>query len=217
MSPRHPGHDEQGRPIVAELGRAETPEETFARKAATSRAHREGKTWFALVGALLGTLGVVLFLVLVVARPDQGVFREPVDYATSTHNAQSGFDDKLVIPELGDEWTSNFARSAKKTAAGVTAWEIGFVSPNREFVQLTQAFDTDATWIANTVRDAQAGPIVELGGIPWTTYDRRDVEDAGNVAFALVAELDDRTIVVSGTARDADLETVAAATAEELP
>ncbi len=216
MSPRYPARDEQGRPIVAELGRAETPEETFARKAATSRAHREGKTWFALVGALLGTLGVVMFLVLVVVRPDQAVFREPVDYAAATQNAQAEYDNRLVVPDLGDEWTSNFARSAKTTAAGVTAWEIGFVSPNTEFVQLTQAFDTDATWIANTVRDAEAGPVVDIGGIAWTTYDRRDVDDAGNVAYALVAELDDRTIVVSGTARDADLETVAAATAEEL-
>ena len=36
---KSPTHDEQGRPIVAELGRAETPEETAARKAAATARH----------------------------------------------------------------------------------------------------------------------------------------------------------------------------------
>ena len=38
-----PTHDEQGRPIVAELGRAETPDEIADRKAAASAAHRKDR------------------------------------------------------------------------------------------------------------------------------------------------------------------------------
>lgn len=215
MSPRHPGYDEQGRPVVAELGRAETPQETLARKSETSRIHREGKTWLSLIGAILGTLGVVLFLVLVVARPDQTSLRQPVDFAAATANAQSSFDDLLVTPELDDEWTSSFARTAARSGE-VSAWEIGFVSPTREFVQLTQAFDADARWVEDAVRKAPAGATIDIGGILWTAYDRRDAKDPGNVAYALVAELPDRTIVISGTAREADFVTIATATAEEL-
>lgn len=216
MSPRHPGYDEQGRPIVAELGRAETPAEMMARKAESRRAHTTGKTWLSLIGALLGSLGVVMFLVLVVARPDQSMMREPVDYAAATQNAQSIYGDRLVVPELDDEWESNFARRATPTPNGTTAWEIGFVTPGREFVQLTQAFDTDPGWISDAVRKAPEGARIDIGGIAWTIYDRRDVDDPGNVEYALVAELDDRTIVISGTAQDADFMTLATATAKEL-
>lgn len=216
MSARHAARDDQGRPIVAELGRAETPAETAARKAETSRIHREGKTWLALVGALVGTLAVVLFLVLVVARPDQSALLKPVDYEAATEQAQPRFDNRLVLPDLGEGWTANYARVASGTVEGIDVWEIGFLSPETERVQLAQAFGADATWIANAVRGAQAGPIVEIGGLRWTVYDRRDVKDAGIVAYALVAELEDRTVVLTGTARDEAFETVAAATAEEL-
>ena len=211
MSPRYAARDEHGRPIVAELGRAETPQETADRRAATSRAHREGKTMLGLIGALVGSLAVVAFLVLVVVRPDQAALREPVDYVTATAHAQSSYDNLLVAPELDEGWSASFARVA--TASDVAAWEIGFVTPERTFLQLTQAFDTNPTWLAAAVRDAKAGPMIELGGLTWTSYDRREVKEPGNVAYALVTELDGRTIVISGTASDDNFATLATATA----
>ena len=58
------------RPIVAELGRPETPEETANRKAERSRLHRSNQTALNLVAALIVCLVVVLLIVLVVVRPD---------------------------------------------------------------------------------------------------------------------------------------------------
>ena len=55
--------------VVAELGRPETPDETAARKAASSRAHRENQTAFNLVIAIVVSVGIVVLLVLVVVRP----------------------------------------------------------------------------------------------------------------------------------------------------
>ena len=54
--------DANGRPIVAELGRPETAEETWARKDAARTARRQHQTAFNLVIALIASLGIVLFL-----------------------------------------------------------------------------------------------------------------------------------------------------------
>ena len=56
--------------IVAELGRPETPEETAARKAENSRKRRANQTAFNLIVATIASLGIVLFLVVVVVRPN---------------------------------------------------------------------------------------------------------------------------------------------------
>ena len=48
--------DADGRPIVAELGRPETPEETWARKDAARTARRQHQTAFNLVIALIAAL-----------------------------------------------------------------------------------------------------------------------------------------------------------------
>ena len=66
------------------------------------------------------------------------------------------------------------------------------------------------------MRGAQAGPVVTIGGTPWTSYDRRDVTDPGNVAYALVTETDSATIVLAGTADDAEFTMLAEAVATEL-
>ncbi|WFR68334.1 hypothetical protein P9139_08975 [Curtobacterium flaccumfaciens] len=72
--------DADGRPIVAELGRPETPEETWARKDAARTARRQHQTAFNLVIALIASLGIVLFLVAVVVRPNTSVVDRAVDY-----------------------------------------------------------------------------------------------------------------------------------------
>lgn len=214
MSPRHPGHDEAGRPIVAELGRAETPQETADRKAAASLRHRSNQTAINLGIAVFASLLVVAFLVMVVVRPDQTTMREPVDYAGATEGAQSSFDGRLLVPELEDGWTANYARMSDE--GGVEAWQIGFLSPDDGFIQLTQAFDTNPSWLDDQVRGADAGPTVEIGGVTWTSYDRRAADDPGLVAAALSTGDDAATIVLTGTASDADFEELAAAVAQEI-
>src|SRR5207342_1416059 len=62
--------DDNGRPIVAELGRAETPAETAERKAKASAKRRSNQTAINLVIALVASLGLVLLVVLVVVRPE---------------------------------------------------------------------------------------------------------------------------------------------------
>lgn len=177
-------------------------------------ARRANQTAFNLVIALLASLGIVILLVAVVVRPE--VERPAVDYRAAAESAQGSFGVELAVPDLSDGWSANRAEATLSAADGVDRWDIGFLTPGDEYIELTQGVDTNTSWLADQVRGAQAGPAVTLGGLSWTVYDRRDVEDAGNVEYSLVAELEGSTVVLSGTAADAEFAELAESVAKGL-
>lgn len=215
MSPREPGVDEHGRPIVAELGRAETPQETAERKAAASAKRRGNQTALNLFIAVLASLAIVAFLVMVVVRPDQGSLRAPVDYPGSASDAQGVTEVPIVAPPLPEDWHANHAELTTGSD-GVTVWQAGFTTPEGAYLAIIQGIDANASWVADQVRDAKAGATVTIDGVTWTSYDRRSASDPGNVAYALVTTTDESTIVLAGTAEDAEFAFLAAAIAKEL-
>lgn len=212
---RTPGTDDAGRPIVAELGRPETPDETAARKAESSARRRSNQTTLNLVLALLASLGVVALIFLVVVRP-QSVEREPVDWAANARDAQSEFDVPLVAPSLPEGWTANRAEAGGDGADGVQTWRIGFLTPSGQYIGLVQGVDANDTWVSQQTVQAEATDRILIGGTGWTAYDRRDVDDPGNVAYALVATFDRSTVVLGGTATDDEFATLAEAVTAEL-
>ncbi|MBN9606384.1 MAG: DUF4245 domain-containing protein [Actinomycetales bacterium] len=202
MSPRYPGTDDAGRPVVAELGRAETPGEIADRKAAARSERRRNQTAFNLGVALVASLAIVAFLVVVVVRPN-AVDREPVDYAAVAADAQGAVDVPLVVPaSLPEGWVANRAQLRTGAADGVVTWSMGIVTADEGYLAIDQGVDANASWVAERVDGAAAGPVIRVGGLDWTSYDRRDAADPGNVAFALARELDGSTLVLSGTASD---------------
>ena len=64
--------------------------------------------------------------------------------------------------------------------------------------------------------NAEATDRVTIGDRVWTVYDRRDVQDPGNLAYALTTVDGDSTIVLGGTASDAEFEVLADAVGAEL-
>lgn len=207
--------DRDGRPVVAELGRPETPEETWARKDAARRTRREHQTAFNLVLALIASLGIVLFLVAVVVRPDQTVDRS-VDY----QQVAAGADvpgATLAAPDLPDGFASNRADFQDKTSDGVRVWTVGLVTPDRQYIGLQQGLDANASWVANQLDQKPSTGGRTIDGTKWTVYDRRDEgKDAGNHAYSLVHTFGDSTIVLSGTADDSSFTTVAKAVTEQF-
>jgi len=201
------------RPVVAELGRPETPEETAARKAETSRLHRANQTTLNLVAALVVCLGVVLLIVLVVVRPDPAP-REPIDYAAIAEQAQPSVDEPLVSPSLPDDWSANSA--TMQTKAGVTSWYIGLITPSTQFIGVRQGIDADPTWLANQLDFARGSGAIDIDGVTWQLYDNRDRDDAGNLAYVMTAEHGASTVVLFGTAPDSEFETLAASVSAEL-
>jgi hypothetical protein len=204
-----------GRPIVAELGRPETPEETWLRKDTARRARKEHQTAFNLVLALIASLGIVLFLVAVVARPDSTVDRN-VDYRQVAAQADVP-GVTLAAPALPKGFSSNRADYTDKTADGVDVWTVGFLTPDEQYIGLQQGIRANPTWVANQLDQHRATGTRSIGGTRWTVYDRRDEgQDAGNKVYALVGAFGADTIVLTGTADDASFRTVASAVAAQL-
>lgn len=214
---RHVGRDEEGRPIVAELGRAETPLETAERKA-TARAERRGnQNALNLVIALVASFAIVAFLILVVVRPDaEPIHGDGVDYAAAAEAASADVGALLVAPELPEGWYANRAELVSTAADGVVRWELGVITAGARYLAVTQGLEANPSWVADRVRGAAPSGSIELGGVEWTAYDRRAADDPGNLEFALVAEFSESTLVLGGTADDAEFATLAEAVAEEL-
>lgn len=206
---------ETGRPIVAELGRPETAEETWARKDTARRARREHQTAFNLVLALIASLGIVLFLVAVVVRPDQAVDRS-VDYRQVAQQADvSGAE--LLVPDLPSSYTSNNAEYQSGSARGVAVWTIGLLTPDKQYIGMHQGIDANDTWVADQLDQKQATGSRTIAGTRWTVYDRRDEgKGAGNNLYALVTTSGKDTVVLAGTADQKSFTTVATAVGEEL-
>jgi hypothetical protein len=203
-------------PVVAELGRPETPEETAARKAQDSRNHRTRQTVNNLVFSLLATLAIVVVIVLLVPRP-QPVATPNVNYSSIAAEAQGSEPDPLIAPKLPSSWTSNSAVLHTKTADGVDDWYIGLISPDQQYVGVTQGFNANSSWLAERVNRGLASGTDTIDGVQWTIYDNRNAStDQGNVKYALTATAGHSTYVVFGTAAPAEVRTVATAVTAEI-
>lgn len=199
--------------IVAELGRPETPEETAARRAEYSRKRRSNHTVLSLVIAMVASLGVVLLLVLVVVRPSPAP-DVTLDYRETAAQAQTDSDVPLIAPPLPPGWYANDARL--ETTAQVPTWYIGLITPTTQFIALNQGIDANPSWQAAVLDGATPTASTTIDGIAWAIYDRRDVEDPGNYAYSMSAELEGSTVVLHGTAVTEEFELLAAAIAAEL-
>lgn len=214
MSPRFPATDEQGRPVVAELGRPETPDEIADRRAESSRRHRANQTLVNLVLAIGASLVVVVVLVLVVVRPGPSPDANRVDYRQTASQAQAAVQTPLASPALPSGWWANRAE-LNQPADQVTTWEIGLITPASHYVGLTQGIKADQTWVADAVHKLQPTGSRRYGGLDWRVYDHRTA--GGDVDYALVAASGDSTVVLTGsTATDSEFATVATAVGKDL-
>ena len=198
--------------VVAELGRPETPDETAARKAETSRKHRANQTLLNLVVALIGSLAIVLFIVTVVVRPAPAP-TEGIDYATVAGQAQGETDEPLLSPVLPPGWSANDARY--EVTQQVPTWYIGFLTPGEQYIGLDQGIGANPTWQAALLDGANATDTVTIDGIEWTVYDQRDAKDPGNYAYSLATEHGNSTVLLHGTAPDDEFMLLATAIAAQ--
>jgi hypothetical protein len=203
--------------VVAELGRPETAAETAARKAQSSRLHRQRQTVNNLIYSLIATLGVVLVLVLLVPRNAPADSQQSVDWQKIAAQGHGDEPDALLSPDLPKGWTANAAQLRTKSAGGIDDWHIGFISPAKQYVGLDQGFDAGDAWVATTLENIRATGATTIGGVKWVVYDNRNGESAtDDITYALVATHAHSTVVLSGTAKPAEFRAVAEATAGQL-
>ncbi|MFT4220852.1 MAG: DUF4245 family protein [Microbacterium sp.] len=198
--------------VVAELGRPETPEETTARKAESSRAYRSSQTARNLVAALLATLAIVLVVVLGVPRGGAPA-REEIDVADRAQQAQSAYGVAAVVPTVPGDWLAN----AAAVDARSDVWTIVYALPGEsQFIRVSQAFHADDDWALQVLRGASPHDTVTIGGVEWDRYDIADPATTGNVTGALGTRAGADHVLVYGDASDADLELVANSIAEQV-
>ena len=202
--------------VVAELGRPETAEERATRLATNSRNYRSRKTINNLVYSLLATVGAVIVLVLIVPRSDTPLDRA-VDYSSVAEQVQRGVDEPLVAPELPAGWSANAAEWRSGGSDGVSSWYIGLITPQNEFIGLTQAVDANPTWIAEQLEKVAADDTITIDGVQWDVYrNPAPAEDRGNFESALVTEAGDSTYLLIGTAADDELAVLAGALSAQI-
>ncbi|MBF4634590.1 DUF4245 domain-containing protein [Agreia pratensis] len=188
------------RPIVAELGRPETPEEEAARKAQNSKNYRDSKTIRNLWVAVGVTVAIVALMIFIVPRDDSSRLQS-IDYRSVAVSAQRTLPVPLAVPELPDTWSSNVAEIRTASLDGVTSWFIGLITPSKQFLSITQAVDANPSWLVNEMQQTIPTGTVNIDGIDWIVYDNRDSDrDVGNVEYALTTESGRSTFIVAGTA-----------------
>ena len=201
--------------IVAELGRPETPEETIARKQENSRLYRSRKTINNLVFSLLVTVGLVAAIYFLVPRAD-GEPNWQVDYVAQSEIASQSLGEPLLVPAMPELWRANAAELRNAANGQVTSWYIGFITPKDKFIAFNEAFDANATWVANELKDYPATGTKNIDGQEWTVYDNRSYKEAGNVQYAMVTTLGRSTVVLYGTADDAEFDQLATSITADL-
>jgi hypothetical protein len=194
--------------VVAELGRPETPEETAARKAESSRRYRSSKTFRNLLAALLVTVGVVLVVIAAVPRGEPAPRAQP-DVPTLAAELSDDLGRPALSPALPDGWRVNQAMTEGQ--GGTEAWTMVYVrSGESGFVRVAQGLDTGEEWVAQILGGARSGESVTIDGIEWDVYRPSDPERAGNITYALSTPAGPDQVLIYG---DASPETTAIAAA----
>jgi hypothetical protein len=199
--------------IVAELGRPETPDETAARKAESSRIYRSSQNTRNLIAALLVTLAVVAVIIFGVPRgtPPEA---EPIDVAAVAQSVESAEGRPVLVPDVPEEWLVN---RASIEGDATPAWTIVYVPDETTgFLRIAQGFDADPAWTTRVLNGAAVGDTVTIGGIEWDRYEIADPSRAGNVSAALSTQAGTDIVLVYGSTDDATLQQAAASVADQI-
>jgi hypothetical protein len=139
-------------------------------------------------------------------QADEGVRTVDPSSAVELAAARAGYP--VPVPTgLADDYRPTSARTdAGKAGVGdPVTLEIGYLTPSEEFAGFVVSDDPRAAPVAAVTDDAQDRGTVQLAGSTWTRATTTRDETA------LIRETDGVTVVVTGSASDAELETVAAA------
>lgn len=201
--------------VVAELGRPETPDETAARKAESSRVYRSSQNVRNLIAALLATLAVVVVIMFAVPR-GSAPEREPIDVAAAAERVASSEDRTVIVPEMSDDWVVNLA--AVDGEARVKAFNVVYAPADeneRGFVNVSQGFDADASWVTRVLSGSAPDGTVTIDGITWDRYEL-DPERTGNISVALSTNAGTDTVLIYGTTTQDALEETARSVTDQI-
>ncbi|MGP3536241.1 DUF4245 family protein [Microbacterium sp. RD1] len=199
--------------VVAELGRPETPDETAARKAESSRVYRASQNFRSLIAALIVTLVVVAVIVFGVPRGEPAE-RPRIDVAAEATALSETLARPVLIADVPEDWGVNVASFESEA---VDAWTVGYVpTGSKGFLRVAQGFDADEAWTAELVAGNRSVGTATIDGIAWDEYRIADPADAGNVSYALATTAGADRIVIYGSSSPETAALVAEAMADGI-
>ncbi len=169
----------------------------------SSAAERRAKqTVRNLIYSMLVTLSLTVVIVLLVPRDDTNRI-QPVDYVGITQTVQASVDQTLIAPKLQTEWWVNAARVEKDL--GVETWYVGYITPDDQYIGLTQAFESNPSWLANKLQGNWLDVTVEIEGRTWEIWPTLlPSVPKGTKEYAMVHSFGEQAVVIYGTASEAD-------------
>lgn len=171
-------------PVVAELGRPETPEETAARKAEFSRAYRSSQNVRSLIAALIVTLAVVAVIVFAVPRGEPAS-APTVDVAGIAADVESTMERPVIVPVKDSFWRVN---AAELNGGSTVVWDVTLApaaEDERGFIRLAQAFDADSSWAPQRLNGVAPTDTITIDGRVWDVYKPGDAGAKQNVTYAI--------------------------------
>lgn len=177
--------------------------------------HRAKQTVRNLILSLIVSLGLMVALVLGVPRDDSNRI-SPVDYQAIAAEAEASLKQQVLAPEIPAEWYSNGARLENEL--GVSGWYVGFVTPDNQFIGMSQAFEANPSWLALTLQGNWQDGEVVVGGKTWEIWPTlKPSNPPGTKEYAMVHSFGDSAVVIFGTAKKEDFVRLAEAIATQLP
>ncbi len=185
-------------PIVAELGRPETPEETAARKAESSRAYRSSQTIRSLVAALIATLAIVAVIVFAVPRGEPASAPH-IDVARIAADVESTMDSPVIVPDLGTFWRVN---DAGLTGGATNVWDVTLApaaDEERGFIKVAQAFQADSGWAPQRLNGIAPTDTITISGRTWDVFKVGEAGAKQNITYAIGTQAGDDYVLLYGS------------------
>ncbi|WP_269046171.1 DUF4245 domain-containing protein [Paenarthrobacter sp. Z7-10] len=173
-------------------------------------AKRANASVMGMVLALLVSFAVILPIILLNVHPKSQVYRPPVDVAAVAAQAKdaAGFTPAAAV--LPDGWSTNYARWSGAGPDGVPTWEVGYVTPDQQFIALTQTAKSNPTWLSQHTNNAPITGDRPVGNSDWQLRDKPGVDKS------LILQHGGTTLVLTGSAQLKEFDVLAAAVVNSL-
>lgn len=164
---------------------------------------RLAQTIWDLVRSMALVLVVVGVLVWFSRSPETETVRA-VDTAPLLSVAQTNAPFEVVMPKSVNGLIATSVRLEPSKASGPeVVWHVGWVTPDTQYVQLSQSRVASAAYLAEQTTNGVAGETITLQGRQWQRYENEKRRSLVNVENGV-------TTVVTGTLAWQPLESFAA-------
>lgn len=175
-----------------------------------NQAKRASSTVRGMLLATAATIAVVLPVYFLNPTYTAETYRRDIDVDTVARQAAGDAGYLPAAPSLPEGWTSNYARWVTGRSDAVDFWEVGYLTTDTGFVQLTQTDDANPTWVAQRIGDAQVSGTRTIGGLEW------ELLDAPEGDTVLRSEVDGATVILNGDATLTEFDVLGEAVIEDV-